>query len=145
MVAHPPSTSTTTRNARTLFLCSIMSSLLHIRRNRGRHHLHPAAGALFNIGVVALRIPAVIPIGLLLRFRCGLDIYLGLLLDNDRRRRIIRIVRCPPPPWAPAAPSPSRADPDTSAPVASVTSAMIRAPAVIAASATVAASAVILT
>jgi hypothetical protein len=83
-VAHPPST-TRTSNKKTPLFSFIISSLLHVRRNRRRNDLHPAARTLLHIWIIALRIPAVIPIILLLLLRGRLDIYLRLLLDYRRR------------------------------------------------------------
>jgi hypothetical protein len=71
-------------------------SLLLLGWRRGRYDFHPAAWTSFYIGIVPLRILAVIPIRLLHPFRGRLhDVFLGLrlLLDNNRRGCIVRIIR----------------------------------------------------
>jgi hypothetical protein len=71
-----------TRIAATVFMA------VSLRSSAGRssvgHHLHPAARAGFNIGVVALGVLTVVPIT---GFRLVLlNIRLGLLFDNNRWR-----------------------------------------------------------
>jgi len=57
-----------------LLLSFVMPSLLNIRRNGRWSDLHPASGTLLHIWIIALGIPAVIPVTLLLLLRCRLDI-----------------------------------------------------------------------
>jgi hypothetical protein len=63
-----------------------MSSLLQIRWNRRRNDLHPSAGTLLHIWIIALGFPAVIPVTLLLLFLflSWLNIDRRLLLDHHR-------------------------------------------------------------
>jgi hypothetical protein len=95
-----------------------MVSFSFILRDRRRNNPQPAFRTLFDIGIVALGLRAVIPVTLFLLLWCRLYIYLWLLLGYDRRSRIvwiwiwiirIGIVRITPP-WV----QPSRADPYTS-------------------------------
>jgi hypothetical protein len=93
-----------------------MASLSFILRDRRRYNPQPAFRTLFDIGIVALGLRAVIPVTLFLLLWCWLYIYLGLLLGDNRPLRIvwigiirIRIVRITPP-WV----QPPRSDPYTS-------------------------------
>jgi hypothetical protein len=115
IVAHPVSArNAAARNI--LFPYLNIASLSFILRDRRRYNPQPAFRTLFDIGIVALGLRAVIPVTLFLLLRCRLYIYLWLLLGDDRRPRIvwiwiirIGIVRITPP-WV----QPTRANPYTS-------------------------------
>jgi hypothetical protein len=71
-----------------------MVSLSLILRRRRRKNLQPTLRTLFDIGIVALGFRAVIPVTLFLLLWSRFYIYrLLLLLVDDRRRRIVWIVR----------------------------------------------------
>jgi hypothetical protein len=68
-----------------LFPNFVISSLLRVRRDRGRDDLQPASGTLLHIGIIALGVPAKIPVTLLFFLRGRLNIHLRLLLDGCGR------------------------------------------------------------
>jgi hypothetical protein len=91
-----------------------MVSLSLILWDWRRKNLQPAFRTLFDIRIVALGCRAIIPVTLFLLLWSRLYIYRRLLLGDDRRRRIVGIIRIwiirITPPWV----YPSRSDPDTS-------------------------------
>jgi hypothetical protein len=70
----------------------VVFSLPWARRRRSRNHLHPAAGALFDIGIIGLGFLAIIPVIRLLATRVFLNVFGRRLLDYDGTRRVVWIV-----------------------------------------------------
>jgi hypothetical protein len=90
------------------------TALLLTRWSRRRNNLHPAVRTLFDVRVVAFRVLAVIPIVRFLGLRRRLDIHRRRLLNDDGRRRIVRIRKNAPIDGTTPPRPPSRSDPDAS-------------------------------
>jgi hypothetical protein len=73
-VAHPPNASSA-RNENRLRVNLVMVSILPVRWTRRRNDLHPSVRTLFYVRIVALGVPAEIPIIRFLYFDVPLKIY----------------------------------------------------------------------
>ena len=84
ILAHAASEDIASR-ADSLIILDIMASLTYYLLSRLGSDLQPAIGAVFDVGIVAFRITAIMPIIRCLSLRLRLNLYdLWLLLDVNR-------------------------------------------------------------